>query len=76
LDPTIRYFPSVWLPSDTPELIQELFKVCPKWKKQDMIPYLIHLAPTMKEVNPILQKYTRESKKGDVVYLTLKYVSF
>jgi sister chromatid cohesion protein DCC1 len=73
---TIQYFPKERLSSNVKVRFQELFKVRPKWNREDMLPFLLDLAPTIKELNPIILKYTRESKQGNVSFLTAKYAQF
>jgi hypothetical protein len=72
----IQYFPKERLSSNPSTRFQELFMARSKWTRKDITPFIDDLAPTLKQLNSMITKFCRESKQGDVIFLTTKHVQF
>jgi len=55
----IKYFPSTTLPDTARDSFIELFKVRPKWKYDEIVPYLINIVDPGSTIEQLLAKYTR-----------------
>lgn len=58
---SLQWFPRTDLPSDPLSRFNDLFLVRPKWKAEDMEPFLEDLAVDKKEREKFLMKFTRAS---------------
>jgi sister chromatid cohesion protein DCC1 len=67
---SLQWFPCTDLPSDPLTKFNDLFLVRPKWKAEDMEPFLEDVAIDKKEREKILMKFTRASTddKGNKYY--------
>jgi sister chromatid cohesion protein DCC1 len=67
---SLQWFPRTDLPSDPLRRFNDLFLVRPKWKAEDMEPFLEDIAVDKKEREKFLLKFTRASTddKGNRYY--------
>ena len=67
---SLQWFPRTDLPSDPLSRFNDLFLVRPKWKVEDMEPFLEDIAVDNKEREKFLIKFTRASAddKGNRYY--------
>lgn len=67
---SLQWFPRTDLPSDSLSRFNDLFLVRPKWKAEDMEPFLEDIAVDKKEREKFLMKFTRTSTddKGKKYY--------
>ncbi|KAJ7180177.1 sister chromatid cohesion protein Dcc1 [Mycena crocata] len=67
---TLVYFPSSALPVDPPSRFVDLFLTRPRWKAEDIAPFLSDIAINTKDRDKLLLKYTRATtdKKEGICY--------
>lgn len=62
----IQYFPVHELSTDPAQRFATLFAEKPLWTSKEIMPFLIDLAPTQKERDRLLLKYTRTHRKKEI----------
>jgi sister chromatid cohesion protein DCC1 len=61
----IQYFPVSELSTDPPQRFSALFAEKPLWTSDEIIPFLVDLAPKKKEQELLLLKYARTHKTAN-----------
>ncbi|KAJ7368384.1 sister chromatid cohesion protein Dcc1 [Mycena albidolilacea] len=68
----LTYFPSSSLPIDPPSRFIDLFLTRPRWKADDIAPFLSEIAVNTKDRDKLLLKYTRTTTDSQGVWYTKK----
>ncbi|KAL1694503.1 sister chromatid cohesion protein Dcc1 [Schizophyllum commune] len=68
----LKYFPSSALPVEPAARFGELFLTRPKWKSEDITPFLTDIAIDSKERDKLLLKYARATTNPDGVWYTAR----
>lgn len=68
----LSYFPCSALPVDPPSRFIDLFLTRPRWKADDIAPFLSDIAVNSKDRDKLLLKYTRATTDGQCVWYTKK----
>ncbi|KAJ7179056.1 sister chromatid cohesion protein Dcc1 [Mycena filopes] len=68
----LTYFPSSALPVDPPNRFIDLFLTRPRWKADEIGPFLSDIAVNTKERDKLLLKYTRATTDSQGVWYTKK----
>ncbi|EPQ57498.1 hypothetical protein GLOTRDRAFT_39106 [Gloeophyllum trabeum ATCC 11539] len=68
----LTYFPSSSLPTDPAARFTDLFLTRPKWKAEDIAPYLADVAVDSKERDKLLLKYARATKDAEGMWYTAR----
>ncbi|KAJ7781154.1 sister chromatid cohesion protein Dcc1 [Mycena metata] len=68
----LTYFPSSALPVDPPSRFIDLFLTRPRWKADEIGPFLSDIAVNTKERDKLLLKYTRATTDSQGVWYTKK----
>ncbi|KAJ6485139.1 sister chromatid cohesion protein Dcc1 [Mycena vitilis] len=66
------YFPSSALPVDPPSRFIDLFLTRPRWKAEDIAPFLSDIAISTKDRDKLLLKYTRATTDSQGIWYTKK----
>ncbi|KAI8886821.1 hypothetical protein K501DRAFT_330964 [Backusella circina FSU 941] len=61
----IQYYPVTELSTNPPQRFAALFSVKTLWTNDEITPFLVDLAPTVKERDSLLLKFTRRHKTSD-----------
>ncbi|KAF7332079.1 Glutamine synthetase [Mycena kentingensis (nom. inval.)] len=67
---TLTYYPSSALPVDPMSRFAALFLTRPRWKAQDLFPFLSDIALNSKERDKLILKYTRSTTDAGKIYYT------
>ena len=68
----LKYFPSSALPVEPAARFGELFLTRPKWKSEDITPFLTDIAIDSKERDKLLLKYARATTTPDGIWYTAR----
>ncbi|KAJ7665539.1 hypothetical protein B0H17DRAFT_1162678 [Mycena rosella] len=68
----LTYFPSSDLPVDPPSRFIDLFLTRPRWKAEDIAPFLSDIAVNTKDRDKLLLKYTRATTDSQGLWYTKK----
>ncbi|KAJ6598979.1 sister chromatid cohesion protein Dcc1 [Mycena vulgaris] len=68
----LTYFPSSALPVDPPSRFIDLFLTRPRWKAEDIAPFLSDIAVNTKDRDKLLLKYTRATTDSQGLWYTKK----
>jgi sister chromatid cohesion protein DCC1 len=68
----LTYFPSSDLPVDPPSRFIDLFLTRPRWKADEIAPFLSDIAVNTKDRDKLLLKYTRATTDSDGLWYTKK----
>ncbi|KAJ7129580.1 sister chromatid cohesion protein Dcc1 [Mycena epipterygia] len=68
----LTYFPSSALPVDPPSRFIDLFLTRPRWKAEDIAPFLSDIAINTKDRDKLLLKYTRATTDSQGIWYTKK----
>lgn len=71
--PVIWHFPEYNLPEVFTERLTLLFETKPRWKLDEISPYIEIFAPPMQNVGNLLTKYARSSTVNGTKYYTAKH---
>jgi sister chromatid cohesion protein DCC1 len=68
----VRYFPSADLPMDHAARFGSLFLARPRWRADEIAPFLSEIALDSKERDKLLLKYARAVTDGDGLWYTAR----
>ncbi|KAJ7754230.1 sister chromatid cohesion protein Dcc1 [Mycena maculata] len=71
-DDLLTYFPCAALPVDPPSRFIDLFLTRPRWKADEITPFLFDIAVNSKDRDKLLLKYTRATTDSQGVWYTKK----
>jgi sister chromatid cohesion protein DCC1 len=66
------YFPASSLPVDPAARFADIFLTRPRWKAEDIVPFLSDIAVDSKERDKLLLKYARVNTDADGVWYTAR----
>ena len=68
----VSYFPCAELPVDPPARFADLFFRRPRWKADDIVPYLSDIAVDRKDLDKLLLRYARALTDNDGLWYTAR----
>lgn len=71
-DEEMLYLPAHSLPMDAAARFTELFQIRPRWKAQDILPFLSDIVIDSKERDKLLLKFARVATDADGVWYTTR----
>jgi sister chromatid cohesion protein DCC1 len=73
-DESLRYFSAISLPTDPVARFGDLFLTRPRWRQEDIIPFIEGITVDSKDRDRLLIKFTRSTKDKDgTVWLTATF---
>ena len=69
---TLSYFPASDLPTEAAARFSDLFLTRPRWKVDEISPFLSEIAVDSKERDKLLLKYCRAVNEAGVIWYTAR----